>query len=85
MFHSQTELIEKIMLGEDSTIEFKREMPHRDSMADEIAAFGNSEGGVILIGVDDYKEIVGLELHELNKIDKTVIVNFSYDKIQYTW
>ncbi len=31
MFHSQTELIEKIMLGEESTIEFKREMPHRYS------------------------------------------------------
>ena len=66
MFYSQTELIEKIMLGEDSTIEFKREMPHRDSIADEIAAFANSEGGVILIGVDDYKEIVGLDLQELD-------------------
>lgn len=48
MFYSTTELIEKIMLGEDSTIEFKREMPHRDSIADEIAAFANSEGGIIL-------------------------------------
>ena len=73
MFHSQTELIEKIMLGEDSTIEFKREMPHRDSMADEIAAFANSEGGVILIGVDDLKEIIGLDLHELDTVEKTVV------------
>ena len=73
MFYSQTELIEKIMLGEDSTIEFKREMPQRNSLADEIAAFANDEGGVILIGVDDYSEIVGLELQELNKIEKTVV------------
>ncbi len=73
MFHSLTELIEKIMLGEDSTIEFKREMPQRNSLADEIAAFANDEGGVILIGVDDYSEIVGLELQELNKIEKTVV------------
>ena len=36
MFHSLTELIEKIILGEDATIEFKREMPHRSSLADEI-------------------------------------------------
>ena len=61
------------MLGEDSTIEFKREMPHRDSMADEIAAFANSEGGVILIGVDDLKEIIGLDLHELDTVEKTVV------------
>ncbi len=73
MLYSLTELIEKIMLGEDSTIEFKREMPHRDSLADEIAAFANSEGGVILIGVDDYREIVGLELQELNSVEKTVV------------
>ena len=73
MFYSTTELIEKIMLGEDSMIEFKREMPHRDSMADEIAAFANDEGGMILIGVDDYKEIVGLELQELDSVEKTVV------------
>ncbi len=73
MFHSQTELIEKIILGEDTTIEFKREMPHRNSLADEIAAFANSQGGVLLIGVDDYKEIVGLELPELDRVEKTVV------------
>ena len=73
MFHSQTELIEKIMLGEDTIIEFKREMPHRNSLADEIAAFANSQGGVLLIGVDDYREIVGLELQELDRVEKTVV------------
>ena len=73
MFHSQTELIEKIMLGEDSSIEFKRKMPHRNSLADEIAAFANSQGGVLLIGVDDYGEIVGLELQELDRVEKTVV------------
>ena len=59
MFHSQTELFEDIILSEDATMEFKREMPHRDSMADEIAAFANSDGGTILIGIDDNREIVG--------------------------
>ena len=73
MFHSLTELIEKIILGEDATIEFKREMPHRSSLADEIAAFANTEGGVILIGVDDNSDIVGLELQQLNQVEKTVV------------
>ena len=53
MFDSLTKLTEKIYLGEDSTIELKRELPHRESLADEIAAFANASGGVILIGVDD--------------------------------
>ena len=73
MFLSLTELIEKIMLGEDSTIEFKREMPHRNSLADEIAAFANTQGGTILIGIDDNKEIVGIELQKLDSIEKTVV------------
>ena len=60
----------KIILGEDATIEFKREMPHRNSRADEIAAFANTQGGVILIGVDDNSEIVGLELNQLNQVEK---------------
>ena len=49
MFHSLTELTEKIYLEEDSTIEFRREVPCRESLADEIAAFANASGGVILI------------------------------------
>ena len=73
MLYSLTELIEKIRLGEDATIEFKREMPRRDSMADEIAAFANTRGGVILIGVDDNSEIVGLDLQQLNRVEKTVV------------
>ena len=73
MIYSPTELIEKIMLGEDATIEFKREIPHRNSLADEIAAFANDQGGMILIGIDDNREIVGIELQKLDNIEKTVV------------
>ena len=73
MFYTVTELIEKIMLGEDSTIEFKREMPHRDNMADEIAAFANDKGGVILIGVDNNRVIIGLEQPELDRVENTIV------------
>ena len=73
MFDSQSELIEKIRLGEDSTIEFKRELPRRDALADEIAAFANARGGVLLIGVDDHGEIVGLNPRSLNDAEGTVV------------
>ena len=73
MFDSLSDLIQKIHLGEDSTIEFKRELPVRDSLADEIAAFANARGGVILIGVDDHGDIVGLDQHNLNQTEKTVV------------
>ena len=73
MYDTLTELIEKIYLGEDATIKFKRELPHRNSLADEIAAFANARGGVILIGVDDNGAIVGVNLQELTRAEKTVV------------
>ena len=73
MFDSLTELLEKIYLGEDATIEFKRALPHRNSLADEIAAFANARGGVILIGVDDDGEIIGVDRHTLDTAEKTVV------------
>ena len=73
MFDIETELREKIRLGEDSKIEFKRELPHTVSLADEIAAFGNANGGVILIGVDDDGIIVGINRQKLDNDEKTVV------------
>ncbi len=73
MFNTLTELLEKIYLGEDATIEFKGALPHKNSLADEIAAFANARGGVILIGVDDNGEIVGVDRHTLDTAEKTVI------------
>ena len=73
MLYSQTEFMEDIILNEDSTMEFRRELPHRDSMADQIAAFANSDGGTILIGIDENREIVGIDLPKLDRIEKTVV------------
>ena len=70
---SLTELVEKIMLGEDLTIEFKREIPQRNSLADEIAAFANTQGAIILIGIDDNREIVGIEPQNLDNVEKTIV------------
>ena len=73
MFDSLTELLEKIYLGEDSTIEFKRELPERKELSDEMAAFANASGGVILIGVGDNGEIVGIDRERLDGAEKTVV------------
>ena len=60
-------------MGEDSTIAFKRELPQRDILADEIAAFDNARGGVILLGVDDNGTIVGIDRQNLDGVERTVV------------
>lgn len=75
MLDTLKELVEKIELGEDSILELKEELPpRRDSLASEIAAFANAKGGVILIGVNDNKEIVGLgDSVALDEAEKTIV------------
>ena len=53
------ELREIIEKGEDSFIEFKEEKVHPDDLAAEIVAFANTEGGRMLLGISDKKEIRG--------------------------
>jgi len=60
MFDTAEQLVEKIRLGEDSAIELKsvrfrgdRIALSRDDIADEIAAFANPVGAVIVFDADD--------------------------------
>lgn len=55
-----TELNELLRNGENSGVEFKRDDVHPDSLAKEIAALANLEGGRILLGVEDDGSVSGL-------------------------
>ena len=51
----------RIKQGENQFIEFKEQKVHPDSIAKEMAAFANTQGGTILIGVSDQTEICGVD------------------------
>jgi len=57
---NKLQLFDRIAGGEDSFTEFKREIEHSDRFAAELIAFANTEGGQILVGVDDDGAIVGV-------------------------
>ena len=50
-----------IQTGEGKYLEFKKTVPSPEKIAREIAAFANTKGGTILVGVDDYKNITGIK------------------------
>lgn len=75
------ELLYKIRLGEDSDIEFKAvriegnkiKGPHRDSLADEIAAFANTSGGTLVLGVEDKpRAVTGIPLEHMDRAEDFV-------------
>lgn len=55
-----TELAELLRNGENSGVEFKRDDVHADSLAKEVVALANLEGGKILLGVEDDSTVSGL-------------------------
>ncbi|MGA8265070.1 MAG: RNA-binding domain-containing protein [Ignavibacteriaceae bacterium] len=55
------ELLGLIEKGENLTCEFKRKFSTHEKIAKEMIAFANTKGGIILFGVDDDKEIIGVE------------------------
>jgi ATP-dependent DNA helicase RecG len=78
MFDSKEQLLEKIQLGEDSSLELKAlrfrgdrvDGPRREDLADELAALANSHDAVMVLGVDDKtREIEGIALERLDMVE----------------
>lgn len=55
------DLLDLIEEGESLTCEFKRKFSTSEKIAREMIAFANTKGGYLLIGVDDDKDIVGVD------------------------
>ena len=68
------ELIELLSRGEDSHTQFKQAQDIRNatSLAAEMVAFANAEGGRILIGVDDLGSIVGITQDDIRRLNNLV-------------
>lgn len=67
-----TELLEIINRGEDSKHQFKVNITNVDSLAAEMVAFSNSQGGMLIIGVTDDGQIAGLSMTDLNKLNNLI-------------
>lgn len=74
-------LLDRISLGEDSTLGLKEVVfsgseingPTRDSLGDELAAFANAHGGTLVLGVrDSDREIIGIPLDRLDDVERMV-------------
>ncbi|WP_300604367.1 RNA-binding domain-containing protein [Trebonia sp.] len=54
------ELRERILRWEDPHTEFKRELGNTGDLARDLVCFANSDGGQIIVGVDDGRNVMGV-------------------------
>ncbi len=84
------ELKKLVRHGENGKVEFKRKIRHPEKVVREVVAFANSEGGHLLVGVDDNGDLPGLkfadeEEYVLTKAIKDLIrpqIDFTLEMIE---
>ncbi len=81
MHFSDEEIKRQMRLGEDSHWEFKEiefagrepKRPRRADLADELAAFANTDGGVLLCGVTDSGDIQGMSREQMDELERLLV------------
>ena len=89
MNYSAEDIERQLRSGEDSGWEFKQvelagevaKRSTRNDWADEIAAFANAAGGMLLVGVTDSGEVMGLSREQISGLD-SLLVEVSTDSIK---
>ena len=89
MTFDSNEIRSRLQLGEDSNWEFKAieftvnrpTSPSRSAWSDEIAAFANADGGMLLCGVTDEGEVQGMSREQIVELD-SLLVEISTDTIK---
>ena len=89
MNFSDEDIKRQIRLGEDSHWEFKEIVfagnvpkgPRRDDLADELAAFANADGGVLLCGVTDSGDVQGMSREQMDELEQ-LLTEVCTDKIK---
>lgn len=67
---TEARLLERMALGEHTRQQFKRSFNSPDALAAELAAFANSGGGTLLIGVADDGTITGLSAADIRHLNQ---------------
>ena len=78
---SDTDIRRHLRLGEDGSCEFKQiefsgdrhKKPDRFDLADELCAFANRDGGIMLCAVDDDGKIHGMSREQMTDLDRVLV------------
>ena len=58
----ENEIIKMIKKGESDSLEFKESLSLKEEIGETTSAFSNTNKGKIIVGVNDFREIIGLDI-----------------------
>lgn len=67
-----TELYTRIKHGENLHTEFKQLPITADTLSRSLVGFANTDGGLLILGVDDVGQVVGIEFDEVDRINQLI-------------
>ncbi len=86
--YTNDEIKQIINQGESSSVEFKSGDVHSESLAKEIVGLANTQGGVILVGIEDNKEVTGIHhknfeefIHNISRNNVIPAIALKYSEI----
>lgn len=77
------EILELIRRGESESVEFKKDIGKPEKLAETVVAFANSKGGVVILGVDDHANIVGLPERDYEGITSNILRSHCELQVKY--
>jgi predicted HTH transcriptional regulator len=78
-----SELQQLVAQGEGRQLEFKRSLAELETAARTVVAFANTDGGVLLFGVRDAGDIIGVEIGQNTKERISSLVTETSDPVIY--
>src|SRR5215510_10939510 len=78
---TSTELGALLARGENLHTEIKQWPVHPDDLAAAITAFANTDGGRVVLGVDDHGQVIGIAESDRDRVAQTVD-NVAFHNIQ---
>lgn len=66
-------LLEQIQQGESKTLELKQKLPKHEQIVKTVIAFANTSGGKLIIGVNDDRQIVGIDESDIFALQDKIV------------
>lgn len=77
------EIKELIRHGESETVEFKQKIGKPEKIAETVVAFANNRGGVILFGIGDSSDVIGLAKDKHGETITNILRSHCNPQIKY--